>query len=77
METMRRPRPSPTQPLAIRRRALLDRRSGDDRRNAYSLDYFLNGGIERRRGAERRRLPERRADWKRVGKWYSVFCGDD
>jgi len=60
-----------------RRRALLDRRSGEDRRNTYSLDYFLSGGVERRKGVERRSPKERRSDWKRVGKWYSVFCGDD
>jgi len=77
MDTMRSAGPSPTHPITIRRRALLDRRSGEDRRSAYSLDYFLNGGIERRRGTERRRLPERRADWKRVGKWYSIYCGDN
>jgi hypothetical protein len=60
-----------------KRRSLLDRRSGEDRRKAYSLDYFLNGGVERRKGLERRRAPERRKDWRRVGKWYSVYCGDD
>ena len=60
-----------------KRRNLLDRRSGEDRRKAYSLDYFLNGGIERRKGLERRGSEERRKDWKRVGKWYSVYYGDD
>jgi hypothetical protein len=60
-------------PPKDRRRRLLDRRSGDDRRSAYSLDYFLNGGLERRHGEERRRQAERRVDWKRVVKWYSVF----
>jgi len=68
----------PRHPLSGRsRRALLDRRSGEDRRKAYSLDYFLNGGVERRKGDERRKLNERRSDWRRVGKWYSVFCQDD
>jgi hypothetical protein len=32
----------------------LDRRSGDDRREAYDSDYFLNGGVERRTGKDRR-----------------------
>jgi hypothetical protein len=68
---------TPRQPLpGKKRRALLDRRSGEDRRKAYNLDYFLNGGVERRKGDERRSLDERRSDWKRVGKWYSVFCED-
>ena len=32
----------------------IDRRSGDDRREAYELDYFAQGGIERRSGVENR-----------------------
>lgn len=66
----------PTRPLDSRR-SRLDRRSGEDRRKAYSLDYFLNGGLERRKGGERRKSGERRADWRRVDKWYSVYCGDE
>ena len=66
----------PARPLE-NRRSLIDRRSGEDRRKAYSLDYFLNGGIERRKGVERRKNGERRADWRQVDKWYSVFCGDE
>lgn len=31
------------------------RRSNQDRRQAYSLDYFLEGGVERRCYKERRR----------------------
>ena len=54
----------------------LDRRSGDDRREAYDLDYFLNGGDERRGGAERRKPDERRDDCFRVSRWSSV-CPDD
>ncbi|KPJ75563.1 MAG: hypothetical protein AMJ54_14590 [Deltaproteobacteria bacterium SG8_13] len=65
-----------TGPSSGSRRSKLDRRSGEDRRKAYSLDYFINGGIERRIRGERRRNAERRADWRQVGKWYSVFCGD-
>lgn len=32
----------------------LDRRSGDDRRDAYELGFFVQGGIERRRYVDRR-----------------------
>ena len=54
----------------------LDRRSGADRRQAYDLDYFPGGGIERRLGKERRRPDERRDGWVRVSEWSSV-CPDD
>ena len=50
----------------------LDRRSGLDRRKSYSLDYFLDGGTERRSGIERRSKQERRIEWKRVTDWSSV-----
>lgn len=53
----------------------VDRRSGEDRRDAHDLDYFLEGGIERRSGKERRRQDERRDDWARITKWSSVFVG--
>ena len=53
------------------RRALVDRRSGEDKRKLYSLDYFT----ERRRGRERRQTGERRNAWARVYKWCSVFLG--
>ena len=33
-----------------------DRRTGTDRRKSYSIDYFLQGGIERRSWRERRYL---------------------
>jgi hypothetical protein len=65
-----------TGPMGGNRRSMLDRRSGEDRRRAYSLDYFINGGMERRISGERRKNTERRADWRQVGKWYSVFAGD-
>jgi hypothetical protein len=54
----------------------LDRRSGDDRREAYDLDYFHDGGEERREGTERRQSDERRDDCFRVSDWSSV-CPDD
>ena len=57
---------------AFMKRSQIDRRSGDDERKSYSLDYFTNGGIERRHQIERRKLAERRGEWVRVRKWYSV-----
>ncbi len=56
-------------------RTLLDRRGDRDRRQAYSLDYFLNGGTERRTYGDRRVSEERRAGWVRVSKWSSVYVG--
>jgi len=64
----------------MRRRAQrypVDRRSGNDRRKSYSLDYFSKGGTERRGSKEDRRInPERRDRWIRVTDWSSVFVGD-
>ena len=54
----------------------LDRRSGEDRRQAYDLEYFSEGGSERRLGEERRRAKERRQDCVKVSKWSSV-CPKD
>jgi len=59
------------------KRSRLDRRSGEDRRKAYNLDYFLKDGIERRRERERRNSIERRSGWVRINEWYSVFIGVD
>ena len=54
-------------------RKAMDRRTGEDRRNAYNLDYFLNGGEERRRYVERRLLSkEKRSGWSRVSQWSSA-----
>jgi hypothetical protein len=55
---------------------LVDRRSGFDRREAYNLDYFRDGGRERRAGAERRRPSERRNRCVRVSRWSSI-CPDE
>ena len=55
-----------------RQNCLMDRRSGFDRRRAYSLDYFTNGGIERRRGRDRRKHYERRGLWTMRGMPCSV-----
>ena len=38
----------------------LDRRSGEDCRKVYSLNYFLRGGIERRGISDRRQVQDRR-----------------
>lgn len=45
-----------------RRKSLLypDRRSGEDRRKVYSLNYFLQGGTERRGVLDRRQAVDRR-----------------
>jgi hypothetical protein len=56
----------------------LDRRSGNDRRQRYSLDYFEKGGKERRKKKKERRNPsERRDKWVRVTDWSSVYVEDD
>ena len=60
---------------APKKRSLFDRRSGDDKRKLYSLDYFTEGGRERRKGKERRQSGERRSGWARVYNWCSVFLG--
>lgn len=60
---------------ATNKRSLIDRRSGEDKRNRYNLDYFTDGGQERRKGRERRQSKERRSGWARVYKWCSVFIG--
>ena len=57
------------------KRSAFDRRSGDDKRLRYNLDYFADGGEERRNGKERRQIGERRRNWARVYKWCSVFLG--
>ena len=51
-------------------RSGIDRRSGADRRRVFNVDYWLSGGLERRRWRERR------AEWARVTQWCSVFTGD-
>jgi len=58
-----------------RRGYRIDRRSGVDRRKVYDLNYFIDGGVERRRFKERRSELERRKNWIRVDEWISVFVG--
>jgi predicted Zn finger-like uncharacterized protein len=53
---------------------LLDRRSGDDRREAYELGYFAQGNIEKRKSIERRQKDERRNQYVRISQWSSVLA---
>lgn len=53
----------------------LDRRSGEDRRKIYSIDFFLKGNRDRRQQSERRANNERREDCVRINQWASV-CPD-
>ena len=55
-----------------RRFSDLDRRSGLDRRKGHKLEYFLNGGLERRSFKERRSIKERREGWVRISEWTSL-----
>ena len=57
------------------KRSLIDRRFCENMRKVYSLDYFENSGIEKRKYIERRKPGERRSDWIRVSKWCSVYVG--
>ena len=57
------------------KRSGIDRRCGKDRRKAHEVDYFLNGGVERRSRKERRVGGERREGWVRVSEWSSMFVG--
>ena len=61
---------------SVVKRSYVDRRSGEDKRKSYNLDYFLAGGSERRRGSDRRRGNERRFNWLKVSQWYSVYIED-
>jgi len=58
--------------VAEKRELYLDRRSVENRRTVYDIDYFLNGGVERRTWKERRSPLERRSAWFRVSEWVSV-----
>ncbi len=59
------------------RRSPIDRRGIEDMREVYSLDYFMDGGDERRKYKERRKSGERRSHWFRLSKWYSVYVGKE
>jgi hypothetical protein len=60
--------------LRRKRDRYLDRRTGEERRTVYSLDY-LEKNPDRRLGLERRGRDERRKDCIRVNEWSSV-CPD-
>ncbi len=58
-----------------KKRALFDRRSGQDRRKAYNIDYFIDGGREQRNSSGRERRAEdkdRRKDWVKISPWSSL-----
>lgn len=50
----------------------LDRRLDEDRRESYIMDYFLNGGSERRDFKERRTPGDRRKGYVPITKWTSI-----
>ena len=54
----------------------LDRRSVEDRREVYDIEYFAEGGAERRMRGDRRKPKERREDCVKVSKWSSV-CAEN
>ena len=58
-----------------KKRSFFDRRSGQDRRNAYNIDYFIEGGVERRNssnGERRDQMRDRRKDWIKISRWSSL-----
>jgi hypothetical protein len=63
-----------SQPLKDRRieDPLRDRRTGEDRRKHYDLDFFGQGGVERRSGIEARQMGERRVQCGKVDEWPSA-----
>lgn len=54
----------------------VDRRFDGDNRKIYDLNYFINGGVERRGGIERRKPGERRIGWVKRDDWQSVYLGN-
>jgi hypothetical protein len=55
----------------------VDRRSGEDRRIGYDLDYSREDGKERRKKKDRRQQGERRDRCIPVSDWTSVCPEDD
>jgi hypothetical protein len=53
----------------------VDRRSAEERRQAYDSGYFEAEGVERRTKGDRRQPAERRNSCTRVSRWSSV-CPD-
>ena len=63
-------------------RCNIDRRNDQNNRQVYDLNYFLDGGIERRAHRERRTPVERRDDWTKISEWHSLplnslICAED
>ena len=61
----------------VLKRAGADRRTGQDQRQVYDIEYFQRGGIERRHRAERRASRELRKGWVLITPWSSVFLRHD
>jgi len=62
--------------MEAKSRYSIDRRFENDKRNVYDLNYFLDGGAERRQGRERRGIAERRVGWVKTDDWKSVYLGN-
>ena len=63
-----------------KKRSLFDRRSGQDRRNTYNIDYFLEGGAERRNSpasGRRAKKKDRRKDWIKISRWSSLYIENE
>ena len=63
-------------PERRKRDPYLDRRLDEDRRQAHSINYFFNGGSERRTFNERRTPGERRKGCTAVGRWSSICASN-
>ena len=62
--------------MASTNRYGIDRRFENDKRHIYDLNYFLDGGVERRDNRERRGSGERRVGWVKTDDWKSVYLGN-
>lgn len=63
-----------------KKRNFFDRRSGQDRRDSYNIDYFLEGGTERRNGladGRRAKKKDRRKDWIKISSWSSLHIDSE
>ena len=62
--------------MASSNRYGIDRRFENDKRHVYDLNYFIDGGVERRNDRERRGRDERRVGWVKTDDWKSVYLGN-
>ena len=63
-----------------KKRTFFDRRSGQDRRDSYNIDYFLEGGTERRNSpasGRREKNKDRRKDWIKISRWSSLYVDSE